>query len=175
VANVFEPEFDAEQDRPGYSWRRARIGWQADAERLGASVFELPPGEAAFPLHYHLANEELLVVLRGRPTLRTTEGERQLDEGEFLAFPVGDRGAHQLINRTDEPVRVLLVSEMTGPDIVVYPDSRKIRASEGPPGSREPGLGGTFRDADAVDYFEGEERAGPPGREAEDGPSEGSI
>ena len=62
MANLFEPEFDAEQDRPGFSWRRARLGRQAGGERLGASLFELPPGQAAFPLHFHLANEELLIV-----------------------------------------------------------------------------------------------------------------
>jgi uncharacterized cupin superfamily protein len=156
--NLFEPEFDAEQDRPGYRWRRARLGWQTGAERLGASLFELPPGEATFPLHYHLANEELLIVLHGRPTLRTREGERELAEGELVAFPVGERGAHQLVNRSAEHVRLLLVSEMVGPDVVVYPDSDKVGAREKPPGSRESGLRGTFRSADAVDYFEGEGR-----------------
>ena len=156
MANVFEPDFDAAQDRPGFSWRRARLGRQAGAERLGASVFELPPGEASFPLHYHYANEEMLVVLRGRPTLRTTGGERELSEGEVVAFVVGERGAHQLINRTEDPVRLLLVSEMVGPEVIVYPDSGKTGAREQPPGGAQDGLYRVFRDADAVDYFEGE-------------------
>jgi uncharacterized cupin superfamily protein len=157
-ANVFEPEFDAEQERPGYRWRRARIGWQAGAERLGASLFELPPGEATFPLHYHLANEELLIVLAGRPVLRSTGGERELSPGDVVAFPVGERGAHQILNRGTEAIRVLLVSEMIAPEVVVYPDSRKVAAREQPPGSREPGRFQAFREDDAVDYFEGEER-----------------
>jgi len=156
MANAFEPDFDAAQDRPGFSWRRARLGRQAGAERLGASLFELPPGEASFPLHYHYANEEMLVVLRGRPTLRTTGGERELSEGEVVAFVVGERGAHQLINRTEDPVRLLLVSEMVGPEVIVYPDSGKTAAREQPPGGVQGGLYRVFRDADAVDYFEGE-------------------
>ena len=156
MANAFEPDFDAAQDRPGFSWRRARLGRQAGAERLGASLFELPPGEASFPLHYHYANEEMLVVLRGRPTLRTTGGERELSEGEVVAFVVGERGAHQLINRTEDPVRLLLVSEMVGPEVIVYPDSGKTGAREQPPGGAQDGLYRVFRDADAVDYFEGE-------------------
>jgi uncharacterized cupin superfamily protein len=156
LANVFEPEFDAEQDRPGFAWHRARLGRQAGAERLGASLFELPPGEASFPLHYHHANEEMLIVVRGRPTLRTTDGERELAEGEVVAFVVGERGAHQLINRGDEPVRVLLISEMVGPEVIVYPDSGKTAAREQPPGGAGQGLYRVFRDADAVDYFEGE-------------------
>jgi uncharacterized cupin superfamily protein len=156
LANAFEPEFDAEQDRPGFSWSRARLGRQAGAERLGASLFELPPGQASFPLHYHYGNEELLIVLRGRPTLRTLDGERELSEGEVVAFVVGTRGAHQLINRTDDPVRLLLISEMVGPEVIVYPDSGKTAAREQPPGGAQAGLYRVFRDTDAVDYFEGE-------------------
>lgn len=156
MANLFEPDFDAEQNRPGFSWRRSRLGRQAGAERLGASLFELPPGEAAFPLHFHLANEELLVVVRGTPTLRTPAGERALDEGEVVAFPVGERGAHQLLNRSSERVRFLIVSEMNAPEIVVYPDSGKLFARDQPPGGPPVEIGGAFFPADAVDYFEGE-------------------
>jgi uncharacterized cupin superfamily protein len=162
MANVFEPDFDAEQERPGYRWRRARLGWQAGAARLGASLFELPPGEASFPLHYHLANEELLIVLAGRPVLRSTDGERELSPGEVVAFPVGERGAHQIINSDTEPARVLIVSEMNAPEVLVYPESGKVAARERAPGSRESGRFQTFRQEDAVDYFEGEERE--PGR-----------
>jgi uncharacterized cupin superfamily protein len=158
VANVFEPEFDAEQERPGYRWRRARVGRQAGAERLGASLFELPPGEATFPLHYHHANEELLIVLRGRPVLRTPAEARELAEGEVVAFPRGKRGAHQILNRGSEPARVLVVSEMVAPDVLVYPDSGKVAVREHPPGSRESGRFQAFREEDAVDYFAGEER-----------------
>ena len=78
MANLFEPEFDSESDRPGFARRRAKLGEQAGAERLGASLFELAPGSAAFPMHYHLGNEELLMVVDGSPVLRTPEGEREL-------------------------------------------------------------------------------------------------
>jgi uncharacterized cupin superfamily protein len=160
VANLFEPSFDAEQDRPGYRWRRARVGRQAGAERIGASLFELPPGEATFPYHYHFANEELLVVVEGRPSLRTPEGSRELRAGDVVAFPAGERGAHQLVNRSEAPVKLLLVSEMIGPDVVVMPDSGKVQAREKPPGSVEQGFWEIFRSADRVDYFEGEEASG---------------
>jgi hypothetical protein len=56
MANLFEPDFDAEQDEPPFTWRRARLGRQAGAEALGASLFELPPGASSFPLHVHHAN-----------------------------------------------------------------------------------------------------------------------
>jgi uncharacterized cupin superfamily protein len=71
MANVYEPDWDAERDEPPYRWRRSRIGRQTGARQLGASLFEVPPGAATFPLHVHYANEELLVVVAGRPTLHT--------------------------------------------------------------------------------------------------------
>ena len=71
--DVFDPRWDAEQDQAAFRWRRARVGRQAGARELGASVFDVPPGASTFPLHAHHANEEILAVLEGRPTLRTIE------------------------------------------------------------------------------------------------------
>jgi uncharacterized cupin superfamily protein len=156
VANVFEPNFDRDQDRDGFVFRGARVANQAGAQRIGASVYELEPGSATFPYHYHLGNEELLIVLRGQPHLRSPEGWRALDQGEVVAFPVGEGGAHQLVNRTRDPVRILIISQMQAPDVVVYPDSGKVGARGEAPGSDREGLRATFRSSDAVDYWEGE-------------------
>jgi uncharacterized cupin superfamily protein len=162
MANLFDPEFDPKHDRPGFTYRRARLGRQAGAERLGASLYELDPGQAQWPMHFHLGNEELLIVLGGTPTLRTPEGERELAEGEVVALPIGERGAHQVINRTDEPVRILIVSEMTGPDIVVRPESGKLSAFGRAPGSKDDeGKHWAFFERDAVEFWDGEEP--PPG------------
>jgi uncharacterized cupin superfamily protein len=162
VPNIHEPEWDAEQDRPPFAWRRARVGRQAGGRQLGASLFELAPGAASFPLHVHHANEELLVVVTGRPTLRTLEGERELAPGEVVAFPVGRAGAHRLDNRSDEAVRFLIVSTMVGPEVTEYPDSRKVRVTGRAPGSdRSPDdLMLAFRVEESVDYFEGETEGG---------------
>jgi uncharacterized cupin superfamily protein len=156
MANIFEPDWDADQELEGFTYRRARLGRQAGAERLGASIFELAPGQAAWPLHYHLANEELLIVLSVRPILRTLDTERELATGELVALPVGERGAHQVINRSGEPVRMLIVSEMVGPDVVVRPESGKISALEGAPGAREEGMHLVFYQRDQVAFWEGE-------------------
>jgi uncharacterized cupin superfamily protein len=118
MANVFEPNWDAARDEPPFRWRRARLGRQAGARDLGASLFELPPGAATFPLHAHYANEEMIVVLAGRPSLTSADGEvRQLLPGDLVACPAGRDGAHRLDNHADEPARVLLVSTMRAPEI----------------------------------------------------------
>jgi uncharacterized cupin superfamily protein len=158
VPNIFEPRWDTEQDRDPFRWRRARIGRQAESEQLGASLFELPPGASSFPLHVHHANEELIVVLAGRLTLRTLEQERELEPGEVVACPVGRRGAHRLDYRTEEPARVLIVSTMVAPELNEYPDTGKLWARTYAPGA-EP----TLEDVEVIarpdaelDYLEGE-------------------
>jgi uncharacterized cupin superfamily protein len=158
VANLFEPDWDAEQDRPPFSWRRSRIGRQAGSEKLGASLFEVGPGDSTFPLHVHHANEELIVVLAGRPTLRTVDGERELEPGEVVACPPGRRGAHRLDNRGDEPVRVLVVSTMIGPEVNEYPDSGKVWARTYAPGAEPDAESAEVlnRPEHNLDYLDGE-------------------
>jgi uncharacterized cupin superfamily protein len=158
VPNVFEPDFDAEQERPPFTWRRARLGRQAGSEQLGASLYELPPGASSFPLHIHHANEELIVVLSGRPTLRTLRDERRLEPGEVVACPTGRRGAHRLDNREGEPARVLIVSTMLAPELNEYPDSGKVMARTYPPGAApgDEAVELVARPEEGRDYFEGE-------------------
>jgi uncharacterized cupin superfamily protein len=157
MPNLFKPDFDELRDHPGFECRRARIGRQAGAEHLGASVWDVPPGEAAYPYHFHLAEEELLFVLSGRPSLRMPDGWRELEPGEAVAFLVGARGAHQLVNRTDESVRLLVISPSGVPEICVYPDSDKIGVYDRVPTE---GLRELYRRSDAVDYYEGERAPG---------------
>jgi uncharacterized cupin superfamily protein len=157
VANLFDPEFDQTSEQPGFTWRRAGLGHQADGERLGASLYELEPGQAAFPFHYHLGNEELLIVVSGSPSLRDGDGERVLVEGDVVSFPRGEAGAHQVVNNAEQPARVLIVSEMNAPDVVVRPESGKLSAFGRPPGGRGEGMHEVFFRHDSVPFWEGEE------------------
>lgn len=161
MANIKEPDFDEPREHPGYLARRARVGRQCGSVRLGASLWELGAGQAAYPYHFHLAEEELLIVVQGRPSLRTPEGVRDLDEGEVVCFPRGQGGGHQILNASSATVRFLSVSTNGDPDVVLYPDSGKLGAFErNPDGS---GLGALFRLADEVDYYDGVRPPGPQG------------
>ena len=154
--NVFDPQFDERRGHPGregFEARRAFVGRAAGSQRLGASVWELEPGQAAYPYHAHLGEEELIVVLSGRPSLRTPEGWRELEPGEAVAFPRGEAGAHQLANRSSEPARFLAISTSGAPDIVLYPDAGKLGASERRPDGS--GLSRFFFLDAAVDYWDG--------------------
>lgn len=125
--NLFaaEPEYEAD-DPDGYGAGFARLGSELGAALLGATIYELPPGQSNCPYHYEYGNEEWLIVLDGRPTLRHPEGEAELDPWDVVCFPVGPEGAHKVTNRTDAPVRFLMLSTKDEPSVAVYPDSDKI-------------------------------------------------
>ena len=84
--NLFHGELVDRRDRPGFSWRRTAVGRAIGAEKLGASVYELEPGERSFPYHYEYGNEEWLIVVAGRPTLRDPEGSTSSSRATSSAF-----------------------------------------------------------------------------------------
>jgi uncharacterized cupin superfamily protein len=92
---------------------------------LGATLYELDPGDFVV-YHAHHGSEELLIVLRGRPTLRTPDGERRLAEGDAVHFTTGPAGAHGLRNDTAEPVRYVMAGIRHSPEVVEYPDLGQV-------------------------------------------------
>ena len=128
IFNLNGDEWDRVEERAGWRSKDARVGARIGAELLGGSLYELAPGDRLWPYHTHHANEEWLLVARGRPTLRTPEGERELDEGDVVCFPRGKDGLHQVRNGTGAPIRILMLSSMVLPDLVEYPDSGKVGA-----------------------------------------------
>jgi uncharacterized cupin superfamily protein len=123
-ANVWSDDWEWETSEDWFTGRATRL---PRGDKLGATVYELPPGGGG-AYHFHHGAEELLIVLRGRPTIRTADGERQLDEGDVVHFPVGPAGAHATRNGTDEPVRYVYVSNRVSPEVVEYPDTRQLSA-----------------------------------------------
>jgi uncharacterized cupin superfamily protein len=127
IVNIANPEFtyDAD-DPPGFRAGMLRTGPQLGATQLGASVYELPPGQAICPYHYEYAEEEWLIVLEGTPTLRHPEGSDQLRPWDTVCFPTGPEGAHAVRNETETTARVLMFSTVKTPAVTVYPDSDKV-------------------------------------------------
>jgi uncharacterized cupin superfamily protein len=126
--NIWTDDWDpAEGDWSGGGAVSKRLPRAAERPGLGVTLYELDPGDFVV-YHFHHAWEELLIVLRGRPTLRMPQGKRQLDEGEAVHFPVGPDGAHALENETEETVRILMASTLSSPEVAEYPDLGQITA-----------------------------------------------
>jgi uncharacterized cupin superfamily protein len=150
--NVYDGgDWDTEHDREGYRHRATAFGKRLGADLLGGSLYELPPGEKTWPYHYERGCEEWLLVVTGKPTLRSPGGEQTLEPGDVAVFPEGPAGAHQVINKTDEPVRVVLFSSKSPLAVVHYPDSGKVGIwTEGN------GYESMLRTEPELDYWEGE-------------------
>ena len=69
-----------------------------------------------------------------------------------MCFRRGKEGAHQVSNRTGDPIRILMLSTLNAPDIIEYPDSGKIGLDDA--------TGEGFlmsRPGPNIDYWDGED------------------
>ena len=128
VFNLHGDEWDRTEERDGWRSKDVWVGHRLNAELIGGSMYELEPGHKLFPYHTHHANEEWLLV-RARAAHAAHRGRRAgAEEGDVAVFRRGKEGFHQVTNRTDAPIRVLMISTLVAPDIVEYPDSGKVGA-----------------------------------------------
>ena len=127
MVNLFDPTWDAEVGEPEAKLRAVRLARPAGASRLAANLYELEPGAIVSPLHFHHANEELLFVISGTPTLRRGGGdERQLEPGEIIAFPPGPEGVHQILNRSLATARILICATNDLPEVAEQTETKTV-------------------------------------------------
>jgi uncharacterized cupin superfamily protein len=152
ASNLHSIELAYDDDGPeGYHAGYVRLGPLLEASMLGATVYELPPGQSNCPYHYEYGNEEWLLVLAGALTGRHPAGENTLAPGDVVCFQAGPEGAHKLTNHGEATVRLVMLSTKTDPSVAVYPDSDKLGVW---PGDDRDNL--MVRRESNVPYWEGE-------------------
>jgi uncharacterized cupin superfamily protein len=120
--NLYEETWDVERQTQGGPLIRMRhVGHALETELLGGTLMEVEPGYVG-PYHLHHGNEELLLVLAGRVTVRRPDHEDEVEGGGIVFFPRGPEGLHGLENRSDEPARFLLLSSKVHPDVTERPE-----------------------------------------------------
>jgi uncharacterized cupin superfamily protein len=150
---IFEPFNVAEVPVEEYSHgerfglRFQGLGNFGGGTHVGVEMAVLAPGKQTYPMHYHLLEEEHILVLEGAATLRLGEKSYVLSPGSYVCFPAGQKAGHALINHTDAPCRYLIVGERNQSEVVVYTDSGRV-------GVRL--LGEGYRKSATMDYWEGE-------------------
>ena len=157
MKKVNESDIDwKEYEREETAFRRKELSSAVDADDLGCSLYELPPGRRSWPYHYHTANEEAIYVLAGDGQLRTEDGLEPLTAGDFVTLPPDESGGHRLVNDGEEPLRYLAMSTMNEPDVTIYPEMDKFGVFVGsPPGGRnERSFHGYYDIDDEVGYWD---------------------
>ena len=150
--SISDPTFTYDpEDAEGFRAGMFRFGPGLGAERTGTTLYELPPGESVCPYHYEYGEEEWLLVLAGRPSVRDPEGTEQLEPFDVVFFPTGPAGAHQIRNDTGETARVLMWGMVVVPTATAYPDSDKVAVWTG---DKAEDL--IVRRSSGVEYYDGE-------------------
>ena len=146
------PEFHYDATDPeGFRNGMLRFGIASARRPAAARSTSCRRDRPICPYHYEYGEEEWLLVVSGRPTLRTPEGEAEIGPQEIVFFPTGPAGAHLVRNNTDSTVLVLMFSTRTHPSVAVYPDSDKVGVFTG---NKDDDV--MVRKASRVDYFDGE-------------------
>lgn len=103
--------------------------------RLGASYFEVRPGEAGFPFHVHYQEDELIFIIEGEGTYRFGDSTYPVKAGDFLSAPAGRAEvAHQLVNTGDRTLRYFCVANYMDTNVVELPELGVVRISSRVPG-----------------------------------------
>jgi uncharacterized cupin superfamily protein len=125
--NISDPPFRYDPEDPeGFRSGMFRFGRDLGARETGMSVYELPPGQAVCPYHYEYGEDEWLLALEGRPSVRGPDGTEELEPFDVVFFPKGPDGAHQVRNDSDGTARVVMWSTIVYPSATAYPDSDKV-------------------------------------------------
>lgn len=159
IINLSEVPFEKINAPDGsvFGGTRRRVGAHTGAQKLGYSFFYVPPGKAAFPLHMHTGNEEMIYVIEGEGVLRFGKEELTVAPGTIVACPVGAEYPHQLINTGADELRYLVVSTMDFPDLCEYPDSNKVGAYGTAAIGPQVGLRALYIKDQNVNYYDGED------------------
>ena len=137
-------------EHEGYEYFRRKFVPFGEAKQTHVCVYEIPPGKAAYPYHFHYKTEETFYIISGTGILRTSEGEREVRGGELIFFPAGEEGAHKLTNISDTENLVYIDFDVPHDlDVAVYPDSDKI-------GVWGMGINQMYPKSANVDYYDGE-------------------
>ncbi|HXX70291.1 MAG TPA: cupin domain-containing protein [Polyangiaceae bacterium] len=162
VLNLSEAPSRSQEKGSKFGFVGKNLGQATGATGIGCSWYEVLPGRAAFPSHYHCANEEALYVLEGEGTLCVGKDTVALHAGDYVTFPPGPAHTHKLTNTGAVPLRYLCMSTLKGgAEVVGYPDSNKIAAVGVPAGWRFPEPGWVRlivrADTSSLDYYDGED------------------
>jgi uncharacterized cupin superfamily protein/glyoxylase-like metal-dependent hydrolase (beta-lactamase superfamily II) len=149
--NADEIAFEHDAPHPRYESDDGEVGLLIGSRQLGYRLTRVAPGKAFCPLHSHVAGEEFFYVIEGAPSIRTLRGTVRCRPGDFIAFPTGERGTHQLLNDSDAPCLLLLVGVEEGKEVCFYPDSQKVLVDV-----PAEDVSVMVRSAPLLDYFDGE-------------------
>ena len=99
-----------------------RVGDVGGLTQFGANVVILAPNAKSSLRHWHMNEDEFVMVSQGEVTLIDNHGETSMTVGECATFPAGDQNGHHFVNRSDEEARFLVIGTKAPTEVATYSD-----------------------------------------------------
>jgi uncharacterized cupin superfamily protein len=99
-----------------------RLGDAAGLTQFGVNLVMLEPGAVSSLRHWHMAEDEFVLVTEGECVMVQDEGETVMRAGDCAGFPAGSTNGHHFLNRTDKPARFLVIGSKAKREVATYSD-----------------------------------------------------
>ena len=99
-----------------------RLGDAGGLTQFGVNLVILAPGAKSSMRHWHLHEDEFVMITHGACVMVLDAGETLMRVGDCAAFPAGVSDGHCFINRTDSEARFLVVGSKAPHEVATYSD-----------------------------------------------------
>lgn len=108
-----------------------RLGDAGGLTQYGVNLVTLQPGALSSLRHWHLNEDEFVMVTEGECWLVEDQGETLMRVGDCAAFPANSGNGHHFINRSDSAARFLVVGTKAKAEVATYSDVDMMVRIEG--------------------------------------------
>lgn len=99
-----------------------RLGEAGGLTQFGANLVMLEPGAVSSLRHWHLNEDEFVMVTEGECVMVQDAGETLMQVGDCAAFPAGSTDGHHFFNRTGKVAKFLVVGTKSKSEVATYSD-----------------------------------------------------
>lgn len=99
-----------------------RLGDAGGLTQFGVNLVTLEPGALSSLRHWHMAEDEFVMVTEGECIMVTDAGEEVMRPGDCAAFPAGKADGHHFVNRSGAVARFLVVGSKAPREVATYSD-----------------------------------------------------
>ena len=99
-----------------------RLGDVGGLTQFGVNLVMLEPGAMSSLRHWHLNEDEFVMVTEGECIMVQDEGEIVMRAGDCAAFPAGSTNGHHFLNRSDKVAKFLVVGTKAKTEVATYSD-----------------------------------------------------
>ena len=99
-----------------------RLGDAGGLTQFGVNLVMLEPGALSSLRHWHLNEDEFVMVTEGECIMVQDAGEVVMRAGDCAAFPAGSSDGHHFINRSAQVVKFLVIGSKAKSEVATYTD-----------------------------------------------------